>query len=112
MTSDVALLYNSVAMPSVRLWIDPHRVETGLVKSLVLMPLSLLPKVLSRFFMRWKICSYVSLSWIPESGYQRKAGVCFRAFREKLMIFYQGAGLGLPDLQDDCRELGRDRCAI
>ena len=34
MTSDVALLYNSVAMPSVRLWIDPHRVEQVLLNLL------------------------------------------------------------------------------
>ena len=67
------------------------------------MPLSLLPKVLSRFFMRWKICSYVSLSWIPES--EEKLESVFERF-VKLDDFYQGAGLGLPICKMIVEQLG------
>lgn len=76
MTSDVALLYNSVAMPSVRLWIDPHRVEQVLL-NLLSNAIKFTSKGFISLFMRWKICSYVSLSWIPESGYQRKSWSLF-----------------------------------
>ena len=80
MTSDVALLYNSVAMPSVRLWIDPHRVEQVLLNLLSVMDTG------------------IGIS-------EEKLESVFERF-VKLDDFYQGAGLGLPICKMIVEQLG------
>ena len=88
MTSDVALLYNSVAMPSVRLWIDPHRVEQVL--------LNLLSNAI-----KFTSKGFISLFYEVEDMFVR----VFERF-VKLDDFYQGAGLGLPICKMIVEQLG------
>lgn len=94
MTSDVALLYNPVAMPSVRLWIDPHRVEQVLMNLLSNAIkftskgfVSLFYEVEGRFV---RVSVMDTGVGIPED----KLETVFERF-VKLDDFYQGAGLGL-----------------
>ena len=105
MTSDVALLYNSVAMPSVRLWIDPHRVEQVL--------LNLLSNAI-----KFTSKGFISLFYEVEDMFVRvsdmdtgigiseeKLESVFERF-VKLDDFYQGAGLGLPICKMIVEQLG------
>ena len=105
MTSDVPLLYNSVAMPSVRLWIDPHRVEQVL--------LNLLSNAI-----KFTSKGFISLFYEVEDMFVRvpvmdtgigiseeKLESVFERF-VKLDDFYQGAGLGLPICKMIVEQLG------
>ena len=95
MTSDVALLYNSVAMPSVHLWIDPHRVEQVLLNLLSNAIKFTSKGFISLFYEVEDMFVRVSVMdtgiGIPED----KLESVFERF-VKLDDFYQGVGLGLP----------------
>ena len=105
MTSDVALLYNSVAMPSVRLWIDPHRVEQVL--------LNLLSNAI-----KFTSKGFISLFYEVEDMFVRVSvmdtgiGISEEKLESvfervvKLDDFYQGAGLGLPICKMIVEQLG------
>ena len=101
MTSDVALLYNSVAMPSVRLWIDPHRVEQVL--------LNLLSNAI-----KFTSKGFISLFYEVEDMFVRVSvmdtgiGISEEKLERfvKLDDFYQGAGLGLPICKMIVEQLG------
>ena len=105
MTSDVALLYNSVAMPSVRLWIDPHRVEQVL--------LNLLSNAI-----KFTSKGFISLFYEVEDMFVRVSvmdtgiGISeekLESVFERFVIlddFYLGAGLGLPICKMIVEQLG------
>ena len=105
MTSDVALLYNSVAMPSVRLWIDPHRVEQVLLNLLSNAIKFTSKGFISLFYEVEDMFVRVSVMdtgiGIPED----KLESVFERF-VKLDDFYQGAGLGLPICKMIVEQLG------
>lgn len=105
MTSDVALLYNSVAMPSVRLWIDPHRVEQVLLNLLSNAIKFTSKGFISLFYEVEDMFVRVSVTdtgiGIPED----KLESVFERF-VKLDDFYQGAGLGLPICKMIVEQLG------
>lgn len=105
MTSDVALLYNPVAMPSVRLWIDPHRVEQVLLNLLSNAIKFTSKGFISLFYEVEDMFVRVSVMdtgiGIPED----KLESVFERF-VKLDDFYQGAGLGLPICKMIVEQLG------
>lgn len=105
MTSDVALLYNPVAMPSVRLWIDPHRVEQVLLNLLSNAIKFTSKGFISLFYEVEDMFVRVSVTdtgiGIPED----KLESVFERF-VKLDDFYQGAGLGLPICKMIVEQLG------
>ena len=105
MTSDVALLYNSVAMPSVHLWIDPHRVEQVLLNLLSNAIKFTSKGFISLFYEVEDMFVRVSVMdtgiGIPED----KLESVFERF-VKLDDFYQGAGLGLPICKMIVEQLG------
>lgn len=105
MTSDVALLYNSVAMPSVHLWIDPHRVEQVLLNLLSNAIKFTSKGFISLFYEVEDMFVRVSVMdtgiGIPED----KQESVFERF-VKLDDFYQGAGLGLPICKMIVEQLG------
>ena len=105
MTSDVALLYNSVAMPSVRLWIDPHRVEQVLLNLLSNAIKFTSKGFISLFYEVEDMFVRVSVMdtgiGIPED----KLESVFERF-VKLDDFYQGVGLGLPICKMIVEQLG------
>ncbi|WP_455625769.1 ATP-binding protein [Parabacteroides sp.] len=105
MTSDVALLYNSVAMPSVHLWIDPHRVEQVLLNLLSNAIKFTSKGFISLFYEVEDMFVRVSVMdtgiGIPE---ERLESV-FERF-VKLDDFYQGVGLGLPICKMIVEQLG------
>ena len=105
MTSDVALLYNSVAMPSVRLWIDPHRVEQVLLNLL-----SNAIKFTSKGFISlvYEVEDMFVRVSVMDTGIgisEEKLESVFERF-VKLDDFYQGAGLGLPICKMIVEQLG------
>ncbi len=105
MTSDVALLYNSVAMPSVRLWIDPHRVEQVLLNLL-----SNAIKFTSKGFISlfYEVADMFVRVSVMDTGIgisEEKLESVFERF-VKLDDFYQGAGLGLPICKMIVEQLG------
>ena len=105
MTSDVALLYNSVAMPSVRLWIDPHRVEQVLLNLL-----SNAIKFTSKGFI--SLFNEVEDMFVRVSVMDTGIGISEEKLESvferfvKLDDFYQGAGLGLPICKMIVEQLG------
>lgn len=105
MTSDVALLYNSVAMPSVRLWIDAHRVEQVLLNLLSNAIKFTSKGFISLFYEVEDMFVRVSVMdtgiGIPED----KLESVFERF-VKLDDFYQGVGLGLPICKMIVEQLG------
>ena len=105
MTSDVALLYNSVAMPSVHLWIDPHRVEQVLLNLLSNAIKFTSKGFISLFYEVEDMFVRVSVMdtgiGIPED----KLESVFERF-VKLDDFYQGVGLGLPICKMIVEQLG------
>ena len=105
MTSDVALLYNSVAMPSVRLWIDPHRVEQVLLNLLSNAIKFTSKGFISLFYEVEDMFVRVSVMdtgiGIPEDRLES----VFERF-VKLDDFYQGVGLGLPICKMIVEQLG------
>ena len=105
MTSDVALLYNSVAMPSVRLWIDPHRVEQVL-SNLLSNAIKFTSKgFISLFYEVEDMFVRVSVTDTGIGISEEKLESVFKRF-VKLDDFYQGAGLGLPICKMIVEQLG------
>lgn len=105
MTSDVALLYNSVAMPSVRLWIDPHRVEQVLLNLLSNAIKFTSKGFISLFYEVEDMFVRVSLMDTGIGISEEKLESVFERF-VKLDDFYQGAGLGLPICKMIVEQLG------
>ncbi len=105
MTSDVALLYNSVAMPSVRLWIDPHRVEQVLLNLLSNAIKFTSKGFISLFYEVEDMFVRVSVMDTGIGISEEKLESVFERF-VKLDDFYQ-AGLGLPIKS---RKTKRDGC--
>ena len=107
MTSDVALLYNSVAMPSVRLWIDPHRVEQVLLNLLSNAIKFTSKGFISLFYEVEDMFVRVSVMDTGIGISEEKLESVFERF-VKLDDFYQGAGLGLPICKMIVEQLGRE----
>ena len=105
MTSDVALLYNSVAMPSVRLWIDPHRVEQVLLNLLSNAIKFTSKGFISLFYEVEDMFVRVSVMDTGIGISEEKLASVFERF-VKLDDFYQGAGLGLPICKMIVEQLG------
>lgn len=105
MTSDVALLYNSVAMPSVRLWIDPHRVEQVLLNLLSNAIKFTSKGFISLFYEVEDMFVRVSVMDTGIGISEEKLESVFECF-VKLDDFYQGAGLGLPICKMIVEQLG------
>lgn len=105
MTSDVALLYNSVAMPSVRLWIDPHRVEQVLLNLLSNAIKFTSKGFISLFYEVEDMFVRVSVMDTGIGISEEKLESVFERF-VKLDGFYQGAGLGLPICKMIVEQLG------
>ena len=105
MTSDVALLYNSVAMPSVRLWIDPHRVEQVLLNLLSNAIKFTSKGFISLFYEVEDMFVRVSVMDTGIGISEEKLECVFERF-VKLDDFYQGAGLGLPICKMIVEQLG------
>ena len=105
MTSDVALLYNSVAMPSVRLWIDPHRVEQVLLNLLSNAIKFTSKGFISLFYEVEDMFVRVSVMDTVIGISEEKLESVFERF-VKLDDFYQGAGLGLPICKMIVEQLG------
>lgn len=105
MTSDVALLYNSVAMPSVRLWIDPHRVEQVLLNLLSNAIKFTSKGFISLFYEVEDMFVRVSVMDTGIGISEEKLESVFERF-VKLDDFYQGAGLGLPICKMIVEKLG------
>ena len=105
MTSDVALLYNSVAMPSVRLWIDPHRVEQVLLNLLSNAIKFTSKGFISLFYEVEDMFVRVSVMDTGIGISEEKLESVFERF-VKLDDFYQGAGLGLPSCKMIVEQLG------
>lgn len=105
MTSDVALLYNSVAMPSVRLWIDPHRVEQVLLNLLSNAIKFTSKGFISLFYGVEDMFVRVSVMDTGIGISEEKLESVFERF-VKLDDFYQGAGLGLPICKMIVEQLG------
>ena len=105
MTSDVALLYNSVAMPSVRLWIDPHRVEQVLLNLLSNAIKFTSKGFISLFYEVEDMFVRVSVMDTGIGISEEKRESVFERF-VKLDDFYQGAGLGLPICKMIVEQLG------
>ena len=105
MTSDVALLYNSVAMPSVRLWIDPHRVEQVLLNLLSNAIKFTSKGFISLFYEVEDMFVRVSVMDTGIGISEEKLESVFERF-VKLDDFYQGAGLGLPICKRIVEQLG------
>ena len=105
MTSDVALLYNSVAMPSVRLWIDPHRVEQVLLNLLSNAIKFTSKGFISLFYEVEDMFVRVSVMDTGIGISEEKLESVFERF-VKLDDFYQGAGLGLPICNMIVEQLG------
>lgn len=105
MTSDVALLYNSVAMPSVRLWIDPHRVEQVLLNLLSNAIKFTSKGFISLFYEVEDMFVRVSVMDTGIGISEEKLESVFERF-VKLDDFYQGAGLGLPICKMLVEQLG------
>ena len=105
MTSDVALLYNSVAMPSVRLWIDPHRVEQVLLNLLSNAIKFTSKGFISLFYEVEDMFVRVSVMDTGIGISEEKLESVFERF-VKLDYFYQGAGLGLPICKMIVEQLG------
>ena len=105
MTSDVALLYNSVAMPSVRLWIDPHRVEQVLLNLLSNAIKFTSKGFISLFYEVEDMFVRVSVMDTGIGISEEKLESVFEGF-VKLDDFYQGAGLGLPICKMIVEQLG------
>lgn len=105
MTSDVALLYNSVAMPSVRLWIDPHRVEQVLLNLLSNAIKFTSKGFISLFYEVEDMFVRVSVMDTGIGISEEKLESVFEHF-VKLDDFYQGAGLGLPICKMIVEQLG------
>ena len=107
MTSDVALLYNSVAMPSVRLWIDPHRVEQVLLNLLSNAIKFTSKGFISLFYEVEDMFVRVSVMDTGIGISEEKLESVFERF-VKLDDFYQGAGLGLPICKMIVEQLGSE----
>lgn len=105
MTSDVALLYNSVAMPSVRLWIDPHRVEQVLLNLLSNAIKFTSKGFISLFYEVEDMFVRVSVMDTGIGISEEKLESVFERF-VKLDDFYQGTGLGLPICKMIVEQLG------
>lgn len=105
MTSDVALLYNSVTMPSVRLWIDPHRVEQVLLNLLSNAIKFTSKGFISLFYEVEDMFVRVSVMDTGIGISEEKLESVFERF-VKLDDFYQGAGLGLPICKMIVEQLG------
>lgn len=105
MTSDVALLYNSVAMPSVRLWIDPHRVEQVLLNLLSNAIKFTSKGFISLFYEVEDMFVRVSVMDTGIGISEEKLESVFERF-VKLDDFYQVAGLGLPICKMIVEQLG------
>lgn len=105
MTSDVALLYNSVAMPSVRLWNDPHRVEQVLLNLLSNAIKFTSKGFISLFYEVEDMFVRVSVMDTGIGISEEKLESVFERF-VKLDDFYQGAGLGLPICKMIVEQLG------
>lgn len=105
MTSDVALLYNSVAMPSVSLWIDPHRVEQVLLNLLSNAIKFTSKGFISLFYEVEDMFVRVSVMDTGIGISEEKLESVFERF-VKLDDFYQGAGLGLPICKMIVEQLG------
>lgn len=105
MTSDVALLYNSVAMPSVRLWIDPHRVEQVLLNLLSNAIKFTSKGFISLFYEVEDMFVRVSVMDTGIGISEEKLESVFERF-VKLDDFYQRAGLGLPICKMIVEQLG------
>lgn len=105
MTSDVALLYNSVAMPSVRLWIDPHRVEQVLLNLLSNAIKFTSKGFISLFYEVEDMFVRVSVMDTGIGISEEKLESVFERF-VKLDDFYQGVGLGLPICKMIVEQLG------
>ena len=105
MTSDVALLYNSVAMPSVRLWIDPHRVEQVLLNLLSNAIKFTSKGFISLFYEVEDMFVRVSVMDTGIGISEEKLESVFERF-VKLDDFYQWAGLGLPICKMIVEQLG------
>ena len=105
MTSDVALLYNSVAMPSVRLWIDPHRVEQVLLNLLSNAIKFTSKGFISLFYEVEDMFVRVSVMDTGIGISEEKLESVFERF-VKLDDFYQGAGLGLQICKMIVEQLG------
>lgn len=105
MTSDVALLYNSVAMPSVRLWIDPHWVEQVLLNLLSNAIKFTSKGFISLFYEVEDMFVRVSVMDTGIGISEEKLESVFERF-VKLDDFYQGAGLGLPICKMIVEQLG------
>ena len=105
MTSDVALLYNSVAIPSVRLWIDPHRVEQVLLNLLSNAIKFTSKGFISLFYEVEDMFVRVSVMDTGIGISEEKLESVFERF-VKLDDFYQGAGLGLPICKMIVEQLG------
>lgn len=105
MTSDVALLYNSVAMPSVRLWIDPYRVEQVLLNLLSNAIKFTSKGFISLFYEVEDMFVRVSVMDTGIGISEEKLESVFERF-VKLDDFYQGAGLGLPICKMIVEQLG------
>lgn len=105
MTSDVALLYNLVAMPSVRLWIDPHRVEQVLLNLLSNAIKFTSKGFISLFYEVEDMFVRVSVMDTGIGISEEKLESVFERF-VKLDDFYQGAGLGLPICKMIVEQLG------
>lgn len=105
MTFDVALLYNSVAMPSVRLWIDPHRVEQVLLNLLSNAIKFTSKGFISLFYEVEDMFVRVSVMDTGIGISEEKLESVFERF-VKLDDFYQGAGLGLPICKMIVEQLG------
>lgn len=105
MTSDVALLYNSVTMPSVRLWIDPHRVEQVLLNLLSNAIKFTSKGFISLFYEVEDMFVRVSVMDTGIGISEEKLESVFERF-VKLDDFYQGVGLGLPICKMIVEQLG------
>ena len=105
MTSDVALLYNSVAMPSVRLWIDPHRVEQVLLNLLSNAIKFTSKGFISLFYEVEDMFVRVSVMDTGIGISEEKLESVFERF-VTLDDFHQGAGLGLPICKMIVEQLG------
>ena len=105
MTSDVALLYNSVAMPSVRLWIDPHRVEQVLLNLLSNAIKFTSKGFISLFYEVEDMFVRVSVMDTGIGISEEKLESVFERF-VKLDDFYQGACMGLPICKMIVEKLG------